>query len=46
MDKKEYEEKGVTDGFMVSMKSPLWGTGKAVFMDSGFCVLEGFISMV
>ena len=31
---------------MVRMKNLLWGTGKVVFMDIIFCVLEGFISMV
>ena len=31
---------------MVSMTKLLWGTGNVVAMDSGFCVPEGFISMV
>ena len=33
-------------GLMVRMTNPLWETGKVVVMDSGFFVLEGFISMV
>ena len=31
---------------MVSTTKPLLGTGEVVVMDSGFCVLEGFISIV
>ena len=31
---------------MVRMKETLWGTGKVVVTESGFCVLEGLISMV
>ena len=46
MDKKECEEKGAEAGLMVRMTNPIWGTGKLVVMDSGFCVLEVFISMV
>ena len=46
MGKKEFEEKGATAGLMARTKKPLWGTGKVVVMDSGFCVLEEFISMV
>ena len=46
MGKKEFEEKGATDGLMVMTTNQLWGTGKVVVMDSRFCVLEGLISMV
>ena len=46
MGKKDFEDKGATDGFMVRTTKPLYGTGKGVVMDSGFCVLEGLISMV
>ena len=46
MDKKECEEKGAEADLMVRMTNPIWGTGKVVVMDSGFCVLEVFISMV
>ena len=31
---------------MVRMKQPLWGTGKVLVIDRGFCVLEVLISMV
>ena len=46
MGKKEFEEKGATAGLMARTTNPLWGTGKMMVMDSGFCVLERFISMV
>ena len=46
MGKTEFEEKGETDGFVVSTKNPLCGTGKVVVVDIGFYVLERFISMV
>ena len=46
LGKKEFEEKGATSGLMVSMTKQLWGTGKVVVMDNGFCVLEEFIPMV
>ena len=45
MGKKGFEEKGATAGLIVRITKPLWGTGKVVVMDSGFCVLEGLISM-
>ena len=28
------------------MTKPLFGTGKAVVMDSGFCVLKGIVRML
>ena len=46
MGKKEFEEKGAATGLMVNTKNPLWGTEKVVVTNSGFCVLEGLISMV
>ena len=36
----------MTAGLMMRTTNPLWVTGKVVVMDSGFYVLEGFISMV
>ena len=44
--KKEFEEKGVTDGLMTRTTKPLWGTGKVVVVGSGLYVLEGLISVV
>ena len=46
MGKKEFEEKGETAGLMVRMTNMLWGTGKVVVMERGFCVLEVLISIV
>ena len=46
MGKKKFEERGVTAGLMVRTTKPLWGTGKVVVMESDFCVVDGFISMV
>ena len=46
MGKKEFEEKGVKAGFMVMMKKPLWRTGNVVVVYSGFCVMEGLVSMI
>ena len=40
---KEFDYKGDTEGLIVMITKPLWGTGKVVVIDSGFCVLEGFI---
>ena len=31
---------------MMRMKNPLFGTGKAVVMDSGVCVLKGLVGML
>ena len=45
MGKKEFGEKGATSGLMVRTTKFLWGSGKAVVVDSGFLVLEIFISM-
>ena len=30
-----------TVGLLLCMTKPIWGTGKVVIMDSGFCVLRG-----
>ena len=46
MGKKEFEEKGEMSGLIAMMTKTLCVTGKVVAMDSGFCVLEGLISMV
>ena len=37
---------GATGGMMVWMKEPLFGTGKSVVMDSGFCALKGIEGML
>ena len=37
---------GSTGGLMVRMTKPLFGTGKAVVIDSGFCPLKGLVVML
>ena len=46
MGKKQFGEKGATDGLMARMKKQLQETKKVVFMDSGLYVLEGLNSIV
>ena len=33
-------------GVMIFMKNPMFGTGKYVVMDSGFCVLKGRVGIL
>ena len=33
-------------GLMMRMTKPLFGTGEAVVIDSGFCVLKGLVGML
>ena len=39
----DYRENG---GIMMRNTKPLFGTGKAVVTDNGFCVLEGVVGML
>jgi Transposase IS4 len=41
----EFEEKGKTVGLLLRLTKQLWGTGKVVVLDSGFCVLQGLIEL-
>ena len=45
LGKKQFAELGKTVGLMLRMSRPLWGTGKVVVMDSGFCVAKGLCEM-
>ena len=45
MCKKDFEGKEDTSGLTVSMKKSLCETGEVLVMGSGFCGLEGLISM-
>jgi len=50
MPKPEYHDaggrnKGTTVALMLRMTKPIHGTGKVVVLDSGFCVLQGIISL-
>eukprot|EP00957_Ditylum_brightwellii_P060547 4597413-Ditylum_brightwellii.AAC.1 len=40
-----YIEKGKTASLMLRMSKPLYGTGKLVVLNSGFCVLQGIIEL-
>ena len=39
-------EYGATGGLMMRTTKPLFGKGKAVVTDSGFCVLKGLVEML
>ena len=47
MGRPEYEpdENSKTVGLMIRMTKLLWGSGKVVVMDSGFCVLRGIVAL-
>jgi hypothetical protein len=42
---KEGAELGATVGLMLRMCEPIFGTGKAVVLDSGFCVAKGIVAL-
>jgi hypothetical protein len=42
---KEYNELGKTVGLMLRMCKPIFGAGKAVVFDSGFCVAKGIVEL-
>jgi len=41
----EFNELGKTVGLLLRLTQQLWGTGKVVVLDSGFCVLKGLIEL-
>jgi hypothetical protein len=42
----EHDDKGgKTIGLLLRLTKPVWGTGKVVILDSGFCVLKGIIEL-
>ena len=45
LEKKQFDELGVTVGLMLRMTKVIWHTGLCVIMNSGFCVLKGIIEM-
>ena len=45
LPRREFEELGKTVGLMLRMCQPLFGSGKAVVMDSGFCVAKGIVEL-
>lgn len=41
----EFNNLGKTVGLLLCLTRPLWGTGKIVVLDSGFCVLCGIVEL-
>jgi Transposase IS4 len=41
----EYNHLGKTVGLLLRMTRSMWGSGKVVVLDSGFCVLKGLIEL-
>ena len=46
MGQKDFDEKGAKLELMVWMENFIWGIGKVLIVDIGFCILEGLILMV
>jgi len=42
---KEFEDLGKTVGPMLCMTQPIWEAGKAIVLDSGFCVANGITEL-
>ena len=44
--KPEHEDRGgKTVGSLLRLANSIWGTGRAIALDSGFCVLQGIIDI-
>jgi hypothetical protein len=43
--RKEHAELGKAVGLMLRMCEPIYGKGKAVVLDSGFCVAKGIVAL-
>ena len=41
-----FDEKGKTPGLLLCLTRGIWGSGKVVLFDSGFCVLQGIIDLI
>ena len=42
---KEYDDKGKTVGTLLRLTVPIWGGGKVLVLDSGFCVLKAIVEL-
>lgn len=42
---KAYSDKGKTVGLLLRLTESIWGSGRIVILDSGFCVLKGLIEL-
>ena len=45
LGEKTHDEKGKTIGVLLHLTEPVWGTGKLVVLESGFCVLQGLVEL-
>jgi hypothetical protein len=43
--KVQFDDMGKTVGLLLRLTERLWGTGKVVILDSGFCVLKGIVEV-
>jgi hypothetical protein len=43
--KANYDDKGKTAGLLLRLCKSLFGTGKLVILDSGFCVFQAIIEL-
>lgn len=43
--RKEFQNLGKTVGLLLRLTRSLWGTGKTIVLDSGFCVLKGIVEL-
>ena len=45
LGEKTHDKKGKTIGVLLCLTEPVWGTGKLVVLDSGFCVIQGLVEL-
>lgn len=44
--KIQYQQHGKTSGLLLRLTRSIWGRGKVVILDSGFCVLRGIVELL
>ena len=42
---EEYDDEGKTVGMLLQLTVPIWGGGKVLVLDSGFCVLKAIVEL-
>ena len=45
LGQKTYNKNGRMIGTLLYLTKPVWGAGKLVVLDSGFCVLQGLVEL-
>ena len=45
LGEKPYDKNGSLIGTLLHLTKPVWGTGKLVLLDSGFCVLQDLVEV-